>query len=155
MTMILIITLIIVGIILMIAELLLIPGVFIAGVLGLAAVSYASYLGFIGYGVIGGSIIVAINITLLVGCTVLALRSKTWKKIALNDKIDSTIASTPEQKGIIVGQEGKTITRINPMGKANIGGQIVEVSSMTDFIDPNTDILVSSLVDNQIFITKK
>ncbi len=151
----LIITLIIVGILLIIAELVLIPGVFITGTIGLASLVASCYFGFTEYGQIGGIITIAVNIILIVIFVVLALRSKTWKKLSLETNINSRTDLNPQEKGIAVGQEGVTITRLSPMGKAKINNVITEVSSQEGIINPESTIVVTLIDDNRIFVKTK
>lgn len=151
----LIITLIVLGIILIIVELVLIPGIFVVGILGLASLVGSCYIGFSEYGNTGGVIVIAVNIILLVVFVVLALRSKTWKKISLDTNIDSRADTSPQEKGVEVGSEGVTITRLNPMGKAKIGTVFLEVSAQGGIIDPEQEIVVTLIDDNKIYVKLK
>lgn len=155
MSMVLIITLIIVGMLLIIAEILLIPGIFITGALGLGALAYSSYLGFTLYGNTMGTIIVFANIILVLICIFFALRAKTWRRLSLDDKIESHIDDKPQEKGLVIGTDGITITRLNPVGKAKFNNNLVEVSTISGFIDQNTNIIISDIIDNKIFVKIK
>ena len=139
----LIISLTIIGILLIIAEIVLIPGIFVAGTLGLLAMAGSCWLAFDQYGQTAGLITIAVNILLAVTSTVLTLRSKTWKKLSLHTEIDSRTDSAPEDKGIAVGSEGKTITRLAPMGKVLF------------LIDPGQEVTVILIDDNKIYVKPK
>lgn len=151
----LIITLIILGILLIVAELVLIPGIFVTGILGLCSLGGSCYIAFMKYGQIGGIITVAVVLVLIITFTIIALRSKTWRKITLQTNIDSHIDGTPAEKGIAVGDEGVTITRLNPMGKAMINGKTNEVSTQGSIIDPEKEIVVTLIDDNKVFVKLK
>ncbi|MFA5324570.1 MAG: serine protease [Bacteroidales bacterium] len=151
----LIITLIILGIILIIAEILIIPGFAITGILGVISLVFSCYFGFQTYGQLGGVIIIAINIILITSFVVIILKAKTWKKISLSTNIDSKVDTQPEEKGIKPKMEGKTITRLNPMGRARISDIDVEVRSIDGIIDPKTDIEVAYIEEEKIFVKKK
>lgn len=148
----LIITLIILGILLILAEILLIPGFAVTGILGIGSIAASCYFAFVEYGNLGGSITIGINIILLILFVVMALRSKTWKKISLSTNIDSRADSAPEEKGVEVGQQGVTITRLNPMGKARFNNVILEVVSQDSLLDPGAKIEVSLIEDNKVFV---
>jgi membrane-bound ClpP family serine protease len=148
----LIITLIIVGLLLIIAELVLIPGIFITGLLGLCSLTASCYIAFTQYGQTAGIITIAINIILIVLFTIFALRSKTWKKISLSTNIDSKIDTNPLEKGLTVGMKGTTITRLNPMGKAKICDLILEVTTLEGLIAPNNMIEIVRIDDNKIYV---
>lgn len=151
----LIISLTIIGILLIIAEIALIPGIFVAGTLGLLAMAGSCWLAFDQYGQTAGLITIAVNILLAVTSTVLTLRSKTWKKLSLNTEIDSRTDSAPEDKGIAVGSEGKTITRLAPMGKVLFGDVTVECTARNGLIDPGQEVTVILIDDNKIYVKPK
>jgi len=94
----LIISLSILGLLLIIAEIILIPGIFVAGTLGLVSIGAACWLAFDGFGPDAGYITIAANAVLAVVCAVLSLRSKTWKKLSLHTEIDSRTDSRPEAR---------------------------------------------------------
>ena len=148
----LIITLIILGIILLLVEILLIPGFAVTGILGLLSLAGSCYFAFQEYGTVGGSIVIAVNIILIVTLLVYALRANTWKKLSLHTEIDSKADQKPEEKGIEIGQKGVTMTRLNPMGKARIQNVILEVKSLDGFIDNDCPIEVSAIEDNQVIV---
>lgn len=151
----LIISLIIIGLLLIIAEIVLIPGIFIAGSLGLLAMAGSCWLAFDQYGQTVGLVIVAVNIVLAVSCTVLTLRSKTWKKLSLHTEIDSKAGDTPEAMGITEGSTGQTITRLNPMGKVLFGDTTVECTARNGLIDPGEEVTVVLVEDNKIYVKSK
>lgn len=151
----LIITLILVGILLIIAEIILIPGIFLTGFIGLASLVASCFVGWEQYGQTGGIITIIINIVLLSLFLVLALRSKTWRKLSLSTNIDSKSNLSPIEKGINVGMEGLTLTRLAPMGKVLIGTQSVEAISTDGIIDPQSLVEVTLLADNKIYVKLK
>ncbi len=151
----LIISLSILGILLIIAEIVLIPGIFVAGTLGLVSMAGACWLAFENFGPDAGYITIAANALLAVACTVLSLRSRTWKKLSLHTEIDSRADTSPESKGIEVGREGVTVTRLAPMGKVLFGDTTVECSVRNGIIDSGKNVEVILIEDNKIFVKLK
>lgn len=147
--------LIIVGLVLVLAEILFIPGIFLTGLLGVGCMAYSCYLGFSFYGITGGSVTIVINSVLLLVCLVYALRAKTWKKVSLATKIESKALDNPEEKGIAAGMEAVTATRLNPMGKIRINGAYAEATAEKGFIDENSTVVVTEVIDNKIFVKLK
>ena len=76
-----VITLIILGIILLLAEIFLIPGIGIAGILGLISLCGSSYYAFAFLSPMAGAIVTTVNIVLLAVVLFYALRAKTWKNV--------------------------------------------------------------------------
>lgn len=146
-----IITLILVGLVLIFAEILLIPGVGVAGVLGLLSMGGSCFYAFYEFGNTAGAIVTAIVAVLIVALTVWVLRAKTWKRMSLETNIDSK--AVPSEASIIaVGDRGKTLTRLAPMGSARFGDYVIEVKSLEGMLDPGIDVEVVLIEDNRITV---
>ena len=146
-----VITLILVGIILIFVEILLIPGVGVAGVLGLLSMGGSCFYAFHEFGNTAGAIVTAVVAVLIVALTIWVLRAKTWKRMSLETNIDSKAVSS-EASTIAVGDRGKTLTRLAPMGSARFGDYVVEVKALEGMLDPGVDVEVVLIEDNRIII---
>ena len=103
-----VITLILVGLVLIFAEILLIPGVGVAGILGLLSMGGSCFYAFYEFGNTTGAIITAVNVVLVVALAVWILRAKTWKRMALETNIDSK-AVLSEASVLAVGDRGRIL----------------------------------------------
>lgn len=148
----LVITLIIVGLLLLFAEILIIPGVGVAGILGLLSLAGSCVYAFLEIGNTAGIIVTAVLSVLLVALTVYVLRAKIWKRVSLSTNIESKAVA---EVTVSVGDEGKTLTRLAPMGQALIGEDPVEVKALEGMIDPDMDIVVVMIDDNKIYVKLK
>ena len=94
--------------------------------------------------------------SVIIGLTsaILSLRTKTWRNVGLKSNIDSKIESFDKAK-ISVGDFGKTVTRLAPIGKAMVNDIICEAKSHAEFIDENTEIEVIKVNNNQIIVKSK
>lgn len=129
------------GILFLVAELVLLPGLSIAGIFSLACSGGAVYLAFTNYGVTCGIIVVIVIIIISIIGTIFSLRSKTWQRFALHSKIKSSSMTMPEDK-VKIGDKGVTVSRLAPMGKVEINGNIYEAKSMGSYVDPQEPIEV-------------
>ena len=146
-----VITLILVGLVLVFAEILLIPGVGIAGILGLLSLGGSCYYAFVQMSTTAGVIVTSVNIVLIVALTVWVLRAKTWRKFTLNTNIDSkAIDMTGEN--LAIGDCGKTVTRLAPMGTAVIRDKAYEVKALEGMIDPGVNVEIALIEDNKIYV---
>lgn len=146
-----IIVLILVGLVLIFAEILLIPGVGITGVLGLLSMGGSCFYAFHELGTTTGIIVTAVNAVLIVGLTIWVLRAKTWKKFTLDTNIDSKAFSLEGAK-IAIGDRGKTITRLAPMGTVRFGEDTYEAKALEGMIDPGTEVEIVLIEDNKIYV---
>ena len=103
-------TLIVLGVLCLVAELLLIPGVGIAGFLGVASLVASCWYGYAFMGPAVGTTVTIINVALVVIAVVVALRSKTWKKFELSDEIRSHVED--KSSAVAIGSKGETVTRL-------------------------------------------
>ena len=134
-----IITLILFGIIALIAEFLLVPGIGIAGILGLGSIIYSAVYAFMQMGTTAGTIVTAVD------------KAKTWKKLELKAEISSSVDNASKQ--VEVGEHGVTQTRLAPMGTVRFSEQSCEVRSFDGtLVDPKTEVEVVSIENNQIFV---
>ena len=78
----------------LVAELVLLPGVTLSGILSLICGGVAIYLGFLNFGPTIGWILVATEIVLMLLTIILSLRSNTLQRLALKQHVGSS-ASYP------------------------------------------------------------
>ena len=150
----LIATFIIIGLIFLALEILVIPGVGIAGVIGFILIAVGVWQSYAGHGMVAGHLVLGGTFLLTVLTLVLSLRGKTWRRLALSSSIDSKVNLIDENK-IKPGDTGKTVSRLAPMGKAQINGEFYEVSTNGDFIDQQTEIIVLKIEYNKIIVKRK
>lgn len=147
-----IIALIITGILLLVAELVLLPGTTIAGICALGAYVGAVYRAFILYGTTGGVITIIAVIALSVAAVILSLRAKTWQKLSLKHQVDGTSQILPEND-VKIGDRGVAITRLAPGGNVLIEGKTYEARSLGDiYVNPKTNIEVTGFENFTIIV---
>ncbi|PWD98600.1 NfeD family protein [Marinilabilia rubra] len=145
-----IILLIVTGLLLLILEFFVVPGITIAGIGGLGMITGGI---FMAYGIDSSTGHITLASTLIATLIILfyAFRSKTWKKLMLNSTVTSHV-DTVEENTINPGDHGKTITRLNPIGKARVNNQDVEAHCPGQFIDPKTEIEVTEVYKTYIIV---
>lgn len=153
MTWTIIIVLIGIGFLFLLLEVLVLPGTNIAGVLGFVLLAIGIWQAFAVYGGLAGTVTLMITLVLSGVVLYFALKSRTWKRAALNKNIDSRVNVIDLEK-IKTGDHGKTISRLVPMGKAEINGEYYEVKALSQFIDPGSDIEIVKIENNQIIVKK-
>lgn len=142
MTMFYIVLLIVFGLLFLVAELVLLPGISIGAILALVCYGSSIYLAFRDYGPVAGIIVILVILLLSLIATVISLRAKTWQRFSLKQKINSSsMPTTPEQE-LKVGDRGTTLSRLSPMGKIEVGGKVYEAKSLTAYVDPRREVEV-------------
>ena len=149
-----IVALIAIGLLMVVIEILVIPGGGLAGILGFVLMVAGVWLSYSRMGLTAGHITISSTLLLNLVVLIYALRSKTWEKAMLKRNIDSRVNIIDEAE-LRVGDTGKTVSRCSPSGKALINGKFFEVHARSEFIDEDVDIEVIKVEKNKIFIKSK
>ena len=147
----LIITLIVLGFLLLLLELLVLPGIGVAAAGGFALLGVAVWRTYAEYGTVAGNWTLA---GVVVGSVILiwfALRTKTWNRAALKSEIDGKADGQPDAP-MYVGNQGVTVSRLAPSGKALINDDYFEVRTFGELIDPNHKIEVVKIDHRTIYV---
>jgi membrane-bound ClpP family serine protease len=142
-----------IAILLVLLEIFLLPGITVAGIGGaifaMGGIFYAYSVG----PTVGHITLVSSTVTFGVTFAWL-LRSKSFNKVALHTDVDSTLVSSRDL-GISPGDEGMSVSRLAPIGKARFNDITVEAKSTGDFIDENTPIVVLRVDGYNVLVTTK
>ncbi len=146
-----IIFLVFLGIVLLLIEFAILPGITIAGIGGLLMLGAAVYLAFKSYGTVAG--IIALIFVLIVSPILVYRMFKTrmGKKMMLDSKITGT-SSEIKAESVNLGDEGMTVSRLAPIGKVRVGGAVFEAKSTGSFIDQQTKVKVIGILRTQIIV---
>ena len=142
MELLLIIALILFGVLFLVAELVLLPCVSVGGILSLICFGSSIYMAFHELGTEAGITATLVCLVLAAAATVLSLRSKTWQRFLLRQKIASSSMPAPAEENIRPGDRGVTLSRLAPAGKIEIQGRIYEARSLDSYVDPRTPVEV-------------
>lgn len=149
-----IVSLIFIGLLFLVLEVLVIPGTGLVGIAGFGMLVFGIYESYHIYGANAGHITLAASVVLTVLALYFSLKSKTWDRMMLSKNIDGKVNVIDEQN-IRLGDEGITSSRLAPMGKALINGSLVEVQSQSGFVDENVEIVVVKVSTNKILVKTK
>ena len=70
----------------------------------------------------------------------------------LDSNINGNVGDVKHDASFKVGDHGKTITRLAPIGKAMINDKIVEAKSITGFINENTEIEIVKIQNTNVVV---
>ncbi len=149
-----VLSLIVVGIIFLLLEILVVPGATVVGLFGVGLVIAGIVVSFNHYGVETGVITLVGALVISLVAIGVALRSNTWKK-AMHSSVLEGRVNVVEADKVVKGDEGLSITRLNPMGKALIKDEYYEVRSKDNLISENTPIVVTKVEGNKIIVKSK
>ena len=150
MNILIILLLIFLGIVLLLIEFTVLPGITIAGIGGFLLFVYSVYLAFTSYGNLAGFMTIGFIVIFAPMLVALAFRGKTGRKMVLSTIITG-VANQIDEK-IKVGDIGVTIGRLAPMGKIKVNGEVVEVKSTGAFVDPGQNVRIIEIEKSLITV---
>lgn len=149
-----IVLLILLGLLLLIMEFFVLPGITFAGLGGVLFIGVGIYMAYQQFGTIGGNLTLIATLGVAIFTIVWSLRSGTWNNLMLNASVDSKV-EVKKDDDIKVGDQGYAITRLNPIGKANINNIIIEAQCPGQFVDENTLLEVLKVFKTYIIVKPK
>ena len=150
MNILIILFLIFLGIVLLLIEFTILPGITIAGVGGFLLFAYSVYLAFTSYGTLAGFVTLGFVLVVSPVLVVVFFKGKTGKKMVL-DTVITGVANQIDEK-IKVGDVGVTIGRLAPMGKIKVNNEVVEVKSTGSFVDPGEKVRIIEIEKSLITV---
>lgn len=149
------IALIILGVLLIVAEVYLIPGFNVVGILGALIMLAAVAMAFMQAGPLGG-IIAMLSASGLTGGTLWWMwKSGAWDRFVLSSNLksdDKLIARESEHRARYLGKQGIAVTPLRPTGVAEIEGERIEVVTEGDFISAGSRIKVVAMDRRKYFV---
>lgn len=137
--------------VLLVVEILFIPGVGLAGIMGTLSMIASVFYAFFIIGDVAGWITLLIVSLICISLFLWALYGNSLDKVALKKNIDSTVREV-EMKNFAVGDRGVTKTRLALIGEAEINGYAVEVKSEGAFINEGTEIEIVRISGDSLFV---
>lgn len=149
-----IVTLIVLGILLILLEFFVVPGVTFFGIGGLVLLVLGIYFSYTNYGIATGNTILLSTFGAIGLIFYVAYRTGAWKKITLSAEVKS-VSKEDVSLNVKVGDSGKTISRLAPMGTIMVNNELFEASSKGIFIDEDTEIEIIRIINNKIIVKPK
>lgn len=146
-----IVIIIILGIFLLLVEFLIIPGFTVFGIGGIVFILLGVGSAYYFHTPLTGHLTLLGTVLLSFLTIYYVFKNKTWKSMGLKASIDSRVE--PFETGKIhPGDQGRTITRLAPVGKALVNDTICEAKSNGEFINENTPVEVIQVLNTQIIV---
>jgi len=146
-----VISLVLFGLLLLVVEVIFVPGTTIVGVVGFVFVVLGIGLAFryfgseVGWITTGGA---ALSFGIVF---YFSFKTNVWKRFSLKSSIKSKV-NEGELEKLTEGEEGVAVSALRPVGKAELTSKIYEVKTQGQYIDSGTRIRIVKIISNQIFV---
>jgi membrane-bound ClpP family serine protease len=146
-----VISLITVGMVLLIVEVVFIPGTTVVGILGLVFMIVGVTFSYGEFGNEIGNYTLAASVFGFIVALYLSFRKGAWKRFSLKTSIESKVNEgiTNELKP---GNEGVAVSALRPMGSAEFNGKIFEVKTNGDYLAAGSKVKVVQVQSNDILV---
>ena len=143
--------LILCGVVLIIIELIFVPGTTVLGILGVVAMVGGVVIAFTNFGRATGFWVLTGTILFSILALVYSLRAGTWQRFALKSKIESRV-NEDEKLDLRIGMQGKLISDLRPMGTAEFLDKLYEVQTNGNYLKAGGMVEIINLADNKIVV---
>ncbi|MBI1770194.1 MAG: hypothetical protein HY015_02235 [Bacteroidetes bacterium] len=146
-----VISLIVFGLALIVAEIIFVPGTTLVGVLGFGFLILGTGLSFRYFGSTIGWI--TVGSTTISSAVILyySFSANVWGKFSLKTSNKGKV-NEGELDQLSVGTEGQTTSTLRPIGKAEINNKTYEVKTLGEYLDTGKRIRIIKILSNQIFV---
>lgn len=143
--------LIILGLVLIIVEVIFVPGTTLVGIIGFIFSGIGVYLSFVYYGAVTGFAVLAAS-TVVAGIAIyVSFKGEVWKKFALKGTISSRV-NDEYKYNLMVGETGIATSSLRPIGKAEFNDIVFEVRSNGRYIKTGEEVKIIKIESNRIFV---
>lgn len=148
-----VLAIVLLGIILILLEILVIPGITVAGIAGSILAFGGVVAAFYYHGTMVGLFTLAVSVIAIAISWWVLLKTGSSGWMSLSKTVEGK-SSGPMSDLVSDGDVGTTISRLNPIGKAEINGNLVEVTSFSGFVDEGEEVRVIQVKTNAIIVTQ-
>lgn len=142
-----------VGLALIAAEVWLVPGLNVVGVLGLLVIVFGIGYSFDAHGVEGGVYTIGASVAMVGGTLYLLYQTGAWDRfIAQTGTSARPDADEGTTRSRYLGQTGRALTPLRPTGVAEINGERVEVVTEGSFIASGSQIRIVAMDRRRFFV---
>ena len=139
-----------IGLVLLVAEVAIVPGIAVAGIAAALLLTGGAGLAWHTYGAAWGMSALLGAAVLAVGVIVIAPRTRAGKHLVL----DAVIAGqhAPDLRAELLGKLGVAATSLRPAGAAEIGGRRVDVVTDGQFVEAGVAIKVIAVEGSRVVV---
>ncbi len=142
------------ALVLIILEIFFLPGISIAGICSILFYGGGIYYAYSIYGSTGATITFAVA-TIATGVAIyIFIRSRALQHMSLQTEVDSVVP-TSIPADVQVGDMGRTISRLNPMGQILVGAHTLEARAENELIDEDCSVKIIRIEHTVVIVTQE
>ena len=151
MTTLIVALLIAIGFIFLAIEFFLVPGFSVPGIAGITMIGYGIYRSSMEYGTSGALITVTLSVAAAVLLIRTAIKSRTMRNVGLDYSQKGTTAVNDYSS--LLNKKGIALNNLRPSGTALIEDKHFDVVTDGEYIEENSEIIVTKIEGTRIIVT--
>ena len=150
MTTLIIVIALVMGLLLLFAEVAIVPGFGVAGVLGVLSLGAGAVAAWTELGPFWGGITAGASVVTAVVMLFWLPKSRAGKKVVLDHSQAEAVSQ--EDRSALVGRRGVTVTPLRPIGRVRFGSDEVDVMTEGEYIDSNQEVEVMTVEGPRVVV---
>ena len=150
MTPFIIVTVLVLGLVLLFAEVAIVPGFGVAGVLGVLALGAGAVAAWTELGPLWGGLSGVASLVAAVAMLIWLPKSRAGRKMVLEHSQADAVSQ--EDRSALVGRRGITATPLRPIGRVRFGRDEVDVITEGEYIDRNQEVEVMTVEGARVVV---
>lgn len=142
---------ILIGLVLIIVEIIFVPGTTVVGIAGFLSMGYGIYQSYSLYGNSVGTLTLVASLLVSGLLIYMSFRNRSWERFSLKSEMTSKVNESFDLE-LQPGDKGRSVSSLKPIGKALFHDEEVEVRSNGGFVEENQEIEVLRVEGKNIFV---
>ena len=150
MSMIFLVAMILIGVLLLVLEILMLPGL-LAGIAGVALIMLSLGWVYVDHGTFVGNITFASTLVITFVAVYGSLKSKAWTRFGLKDTLDGRVNEITASQ-VQVGDRGVCVSALRPSGTIEVNGHRIEAATQGLILNAGTTIEVMEVLPGKVMV---
>ncbi len=146
-----IIALILFGLILIIIEVIFVPGTTFVGIVGFGIAGFGVWQSFVSFGTETGLIVLSVSSLVAIAAIFYSFKSGVWKRFALEGKHNARF-NDEVKHNLVQGDVGVAVSTLRPMGTAEFRDKLYEVRTNGNYLETGTKVRIERIANNAIIV---
>lgn len=142
---------ILIGLVLIIVEIIFVPGTTVVGIAGFLCMGYGIYQSYALYGNSVGTLTLVGSLLVSALLIYFSFRNRSWERFSLKSEMTGKV-NEGYGLNVKVGDRGQSVSSLKPIGKALFDDEEVEVRSNGGYVEENQEIEVLRVEGKRIFV---
>ncbi len=145
-----IVAVLVLGLLLLLAEIAIVPGFGVAGVLGMLALAAGAIAAWTELGPFWGTVTGAISIIMSGVMLYVLPKSRAGRRMVLEH--NQAAAASQQDRSNLLGRRGITVTPLRPIGRVRFGRDEVDVMTEGEYIESNQEVEVTKVEGPRVVV---